>query len=107
MGNHQCIVTVTKRGTGSDVVAAARRKGARGGTIVSGRGSSVYESKKLFGALIEPEKEIVLTLIEKDKVEAVLDEIRKSLDIDTPGKGIMFVLDVEAVRGLTPLDALK
>ena len=107
MQTHQCIITVTKRGTGGEVVAAARRKGARGGTILTGRGSSVYESKKLFGSLVDPEKEIVLTLIEKEKVDAVLDEIRKSLDIDTPGKGIMFVVDVEEVRGLTPLEALK
>ncbi len=109
MANHQCVISVSKRGTAQHAVQAARRQGARGATVLGGKGSSIYESKarKLLGALLEPEKEIVLVVVEADKADAVADEIRKELDLDTPGKGIVFVFDITSVRGLTPLDAFN
>ncbi len=108
MATHQCVIAVAKRGTAQHAVQAARRQGARGATVLGGKGSSVFESraKKLFGALLEPEKEIVLVVVEREKAEAVAEEIRRELDLDTPGKGIVFVFDISSVRGLTPLDAL-
>ena len=107
MDKYQCIVTVTTRGNGAEVIEASKRKGATGGTILSGKGSSVYETKKLFSAFLEPEKEVVIILIEASKASVVMEEIRKAMDIDTPGKGIIFVFDVEDVKGITPLDSLQ
>ncbi len=107
MEKYQCIITITSRGSGSDVVEAARRQGSRGGTIVTGRGSSVYETKKLFGAFLEPEKELVITVVEASKTQSIMEAIRKAMDIETPGKGIMFVLDVEDVKGITPFSEIE
>ena len=39
------------------------KAGAQGGTIMRGRGTGIHETAKIFGIPIEPEKEIVLTLI--------------------------------------------
>jgi nitrogen regulatory protein PII len=40
---------------------------------------------------IEPEKEIVMILSEKDSTEAIVASIRKKLKIDEPGNGIIFI----------------
>lgn len=94
------IVTIVNRGYATEVIQTTKKAGARGGTIVCGRGSGIHEDKKIFGIPIEPEKEIVFTLIEHDKADEVLEAIRKEFKLDEPGKGIAFVVDVEKVIGI-------
>lgn len=99
----QLIVTIVNRGQCGAVVDSSREAGAEGGTIISGRGSGVHEKAKLFSFTIEPEKDIVLTLVPSDRTEKVLDAIVKASELNEPGKGIAFVLDVEKVTGINHL----
>ena len=94
------IITVVNRGYATDVIQTSRKAGAKGGTIIYGRGSGLHEDKKIFGIPIEPEKEIIFTIIEHDKTDEVLEAIKQELKLDEPTKGIAFVLDVEKVVGL-------
>lgn len=100
MMEHKLIVTIIKRGWAERVVTAARKAGARGGTILHGRGVGIHEQKMLLGIPIEPEKEIVLTIIPQDKVDAVLEAVMEAGQLNKPGTGIGFVLDVEKVVGI-------
>lgn len=97
---YEVIFTIVDRGMAEEVIEAAALKGATGGTIINGRGSSIHENSKFFGMNIEPEKEIVMILIAKHKVEYVIDSIRREVNIDEPGKGIMFSMDVNKASGL-------
>lgn len=101
--DHKLIVTIVKKGNAEKVIEAAREKGARGGTILYGRGTGIHEQKKILGIPIEPEKEIILTLIHQDIAEEVLKAIVEAGNLNQPGKGIGFVLDVEAVVGVVCL----
>ncbi|NLO15649.1 MAG: hypothetical protein GX123_06350 [Clostridiales bacterium] len=94
------ITVIVDRGNAEDVMTAARSAGARGGTILHGRGSSHHEYKKIFGIEVEPEKDMVIILTPKDITQKVLDAIAGKLDIDVPGNGIMYVEPVAATRGL-------
>lgn len=94
------IVTIVNRGTASDVVRASKKAGAEGGTIVNGRGCGIHENATVFGIPIEPEKDIILTLIDCRKTEQVLEAITKEAGLDEAGKGIAFVLDVEKTIGI-------
>ena len=49
---------------------------------------------------IEPEKEIVLILSEKNESEAIISSIREKMEIEGPGKGIIFVQEVSKIYGL-------
>ncbi len=49
---------------------------------------------------IEPEKEIVMIVSESTLTEAIVGSIREDLDIDAPGKGILFVQDIKDVYGI-------
>jgi len=97
------IVTIVSKGFATDVVNASKKAGAEGGTIIHGRGTGVREDSKIFGIPIEPEKEIVLTLIDQKKTDEVLKDIEEELCLDEPGKGIAFVLDVKRVAGICHL----
>ena len=52
---------------------------------------------------IEPEKDIVLTLIEKEKTLDILSGIKADCELHKPGKGIAFVLEAEKTVGLNAL----
>lgn len=100
MSARSLIVTIVRKGWGSTVLEASVNAGARGGTVLFGRGAGVNEQEKIFGMSIEPEKEIVLTLVNPDQVDIVLNEIVKAAELDSTGKGIAFVLPVDKVVGV-------
>jgi nitrogen regulatory protein PII len=99
----ELIITIVNRGKAEQVMDAARKEGAEGGTVILGRGTSIHETVKLLGIPIEPAKEIVLTLIDSRKTERVLAAITEAVGLDKPGKGIAFVLDVEKAVGIVHL----
>lgn len=104
---YDLIVTIVNKGEAENVVDASRKAGAEGGTIMFGRGTGIHEHAKLFGITIEPEKEIVLTLIDRQKSAEVLEAITNEVKLNKPGKGIAFVLEVEKVVGINhPLNRM-
>lgn len=96
----KAIFVVVDKGKAEDVLESATSAGSKGATIINGRGSGIHEQKMLFNFPIEPEKEIVLIISEDKLSNNIIDKIKKDLHIDEPGKGIMFVLDVNQAHGL-------
>lgn len=97
---YELIFTIVNRGHADEVVTAARAAGAEGSTILNARGTGIHENVSFLGISIEPEKEIVLTLIRKEIAESVMQSILKAADLNAPGKGIAFALGVERVAGV-------
>ncbi len=97
---YDLIVTIVSKGDAGKVVDASKKAGAEGGTILPGRGTGIHEYAKLFGIAIEPEKEIVLTLIAKSKTDQVLNAIVSEVGLHKPGKGIAFVIGLDKVAGI-------
>lgn len=96
----QLIVAVVETGRASALMDAARKAGAEGGTIFHGRGTGIHEHNKFFGTPIEPEKEILMILIEKAHTDSVLEAVLRAGELDKPGRGMAFVLDVSGVAGI-------
>lgn len=103
LNNHDLIVTIVKKGHADKVVKVSRQAGASGATILHGRGSGIHEQKKLLGIAIEPEKDIVLTVIHQDKTKAVLAAINEEGELNKPATGIAFVLELKQVAGVSHL----
>lgn len=98
--NYQLIFTIVDRGNADLVMDAAFKAGSTGGTIINARGSGIHETKKIFNIAIEPEKEIIMILAKTDQVETITSTIRDLFHIDDPGKGIIFIMDVNQTYGL-------
>lgn len=94
------IVTIVNKGHCGKILDASREAGAEGGTFIHGRGSGVHEKATLFSFTIEPEKDILLTLVPESLTDRVLEAIVKAGNLNEPGKGIAFVLDVEKTTGI-------
>lgn len=99
----ELIVSIVDKGFCEEIIEASRKAGAAGGTILSGRGTGVHEQSKLLSFNIEPEKEVILTLVPQQITDDVLETIVRAGELDKPGRGIAFVLNVEKVLGINHL----
>ncbi len=99
--NHEVIMCIVNSGFSDDVMDAAREFGARGGTVIRARGTANLEAERLAGIAIQPEKEIVMILVDSKIKNDILHALYKSVGLDTPGQGIAFSLPVDDVVGLT------
>lgn len=100
MSNASLIVSIVQKGWGSTVLEASVKAGARGSTVLMGRGAGINEQEKIFGMSIEPEKEIILTVAYPDQVDAILEAIVTAAELNRKGKGIAFVVPVERIVGI-------
>jgi len=94
------IVSIVRKGWGSLVLEASVKAGARGGTVLFGRGAGINEREKIFGMSIEPEKEIVLTVARAELIDSILEEIVRAAELNETGRGIAFVVPVEKLVGV-------
>lgn len=96
----EIIMTIVNDGYSDIVMSAAKKAGARGGTILSARGTGNKDMEKFFGIVITPEKEIVMIIVPKDIKDNVLASISKECGINTKGQGIAFSLKASDVTGI-------
>jgi nitrogen regulatory protein PII len=97
--DYQMITCIVERGRAETVADAALGAGAQGVTIYAARGRGVRERLMFLGYLIDPEKEVLITVATKKQAGPIFDTIVKAAKIDLPGKGFAFVQDVSRVAG--------
>ena len=88
--SYELITAIVNRGFADDVMAAARKAGAGGGTIMNARGTAREGDAKFFGMEIVPEKDMLLILAESEKSAAILESIKSLPFLSKPGSGIVF-----------------
>ena len=104
---HVLVITIVQRGWGEKVVESACKAGAEGATVAFGRGMGVHEHQKILGIAIEPEKELVLTVVPREKADKVIDTISAEAELDKPGRGLAFILPIEKVVGIAHSQHLR
>ena len=97
---YEAIFIIVEKGLSDEVIEAAESAGSTGGTIIHGRGSGTQDTAKLFNVEIKPEKDIILILSESEKTTAIVNSIKERIHIEDPGKGVIFVIDVNRTSGL-------
>ena len=93
-GQYEMIQVICQDGYSEDIMAVARRAGAKGGTVVNARGTSTEQDVKFFGSPLVPAKEILMIVMEKSRAEAVRKAISQMEILNKKGMGIMFSVPV-------------
>ena len=89
------LTVIVNDGYADDVMEKARAVGARGGTIMVGRGTASPEDVKFFGITLVPEKEMLMIVTENNTVDAIVAAIRTVPTLAEPGGGIVYTMNVE------------
>lgn len=92
---HTLITCIVNKGLADEVMDAARKAGATGGTIVNARGTGKEEDVKFFGIPLVPEKEMLLILVGSGLTGEVLEAISNHPSLQKPASGIAYCTDVE------------
>ena len=89
------ITVIVNKGFADDVMFAARKAGATGGTVITARGTAREDDEKFFGVHIVPEKDMLVIVVEHEKKAEVLAAIQDVKCLKEPGMGIAFSSPVE------------
>jgi len=104
--NHEVIFAIVNAGYAEEAMHVAREQGARGGTIINGRGVAREKEAAFFGFTIHAEKEILMLVVEKDIRDQVLHALYQQMGMQQKAQGIVFALPVAEAAGLSqPVEA--
>jgi len=98
--DYQVVMAIVNDGFTDLVMDAAKKAGARGGTILTAHGTGNTDIAKFFGVVITPEKQIVVILVPKAIKDKVIESIYKEVGINTKGQGIAFSFSCSDVVGI-------
>lgn len=94
------LLVVINQGYSEEVMAAARKAGAMGGTVVRARRLGTDEPMKKWGVTIQEEKEMIYILAHQSKKTAIMQSIGEQCGLHTEARGIVISIPVDAVAGI-------
>ena len=97
---YDLIIAIINRGYADYVVDASRDAGATGATIIYGRGVTGPKDESVLGIHLQPEKELILILVERQDKTKVMQSIIDRTNINEDHKGLCFSIPVSTVSGL-------
>jgi nitrogen regulatory protein PII len=99
-GRLNLITCVLQRGKANDVAKAAMQAGAKGATVVYGRGMGVGELMGALGFAIVPQKEVIQIVTTADSTRKLFDVVVQAAELDKPGMGIAYIIPISEAAGL-------
>ncbi len=100
------LITIVDRGKGGKAVDLYRAHHLHFDFACLGAGTASSKILNYFG-LDETAKELVWTLSPVSRIPRLLPEIRRVLDLDTPGKGILFTIPLTGISAQIPPVLIK
>lgn len=95
VASHTLITAILNSGLAEEAMAAARKVGASGGTIINARGTAKDEDQNFFGIKLVPEKEMLQILTPKKDEDKILTAIKELPCLQEKGSGIIFCSDAD------------
>jgi len=100
--NFELIYVLVNQGFTGSVMDAARKAGAKGGTIMTCRGGANEQAEKTYGMAITPNKELVMILVDSEIKNTVINAIYEVAGIETNGMAIIWTVPADNVVGMKP-----
>jgi len=105
--NYEIILAIANEGYTDAVMDAAREAGARGGTVLHGKGTGSTDAAKFFGVSIATEKEVIMIVARSSEKAAIMKSIINKAGNGTDAGAVVMSLPVSAVAGFGLLDNLE
>lgn len=102
--NYEIILAIANEGYTDVVMDAAREAGARGGTVLHGKGTGSKDAEKFFKVSIASEKEVILIVAKASEKAAIMQSIVTKAGVGTDAGAIAISLPVTDIAGFGMLD---
>ena len=100
MEDMKALFITVNSGFSEEVIDLAHEKGARGATILNARGVGL-NIEKFMGITIDSEREIILSLVDGETAEKIMEAVKKTAGISSPAHGICFTLPVDRMTKIS------
>lgn len=97
----KCVVSIVKKGYRDKMMASIQPLGLEGVTVIPARGTispAMFES--LSGLHYDPERELILNVIEASLAKEVLTRFNDVAQMDKANSGIAFIIDIDDFSGI-------
>lgn len=94
------IAAIINRGFSGDVMEAAKKAGASGGTVLHSRQIGNTEVNEFWGITVHDEKEIVLIIADVDNKVKIMQMINENCGMNSNAKGMVVALPIDSVVGI-------
>lgn len=101
---YELIVAICSEGCTDMVMNAARAAGARGGTVLHGKGTGTKDAEKFYHISLAEEKELVLIVASAEQKSEIMRSILQKAGPGTEAGTIVFSLPTTEVAGFGLLD---
>lgn len=98
--NNELIIAITNYGHNAEVMDVAKKAGAKGGTMLHGRGLGLKDAQKFLGVSLVSEKEIILIVSTKEDKNKIMQAIIDETGVESKAGTICFSLPVSDVAGI-------
>ena len=95
----EMIIAICNKGYADEVMDAARKGGATGGTVVNAKGTASEHEKKFYGMFIADEKEMLYIVSPREKRSNIMKSITQIVGPGTQAHAIAFSLPVAETAG--------
>lgn len=97
--SYELIVAISNEGQTDLVMNAARKAGAKGGTVLHGKGTASSEDAKFFNVSIAHEKEVILIVSASSEKSNIMSSILKEAGPSSDAGTIVFSLPISQAAG--------
>lgn len=98
--NYELVLCIVNAGFSDEIMKVAKEAGAKGGTVIRGRGTANPDAEEKFHIVVQPDKEIVLIVVQENIKDDVLTAIYTNAGLETPSQGIAFSVPVTRAVGM-------
>ena len=104
---YDLLVTIANQGYSEQIMNAARKVHAAGGTIIHAKGTGSHLAEKFMGMTLVPEKEMIFIVVRTDQKNAIMQAIMKEAGTGTKAGAIVFSLPVTDTAGMRLMEELE
>ena len=97
----ELLIVIGKQGYSEQIMDAARKAGAGGGTVIHARGTGQEKAEQFLGISLASEKDIILIVAPTEKKKEMMQAILHDAGPETPAGAIVFSLPVTDTAGMT------
>ncbi len=104
--NIKLFVTIVNRGNGEKVTEMFRENEVMFNIIALGKGTAKSDILNYLG-LGETEKDIVLSVIQEDKISFIIKNLKERFNLKEPGNGVAFSIPISSVDSSAALELIS
>jgi len=104
---YELLVVIANQGYTEQIMDAARKARASGGTVIHAKGTGSRSAEKFLGVTLVPEREIVFIVARTDRKNDIMRSIMDEAGVDTKAGSIVFSLPVTDTAGMRLMEVTE